>query len=142
MVCTNKMHENTWERVTFLINLMFSRLDNFDGPIFEGRAWRRSLSYRNQSIDHWFLHEITSFSMIETSDMKKLGNIYDRTVFDNNYLLLAVNYSHVVPFKTFDKALNEHLRSAPNYAGWMINFVKMVIIFPCFFYIKWFFFLY
>ena len=123
------------------LRFIFRTLSN----IYEGRfcAWRRSLSHRNQSIDHWFLHEITSFSMTETSDMKKLWSIYDRTAFDNNYLLLAVNYSHVVPFKTFDnKALNEHSRSAPNYYGWMINFVKMVIIFPCFFYIKWLFFLY
>ena len=28
------MHENTWERVTILVNLMFRRLDKFDGPIF------------------------------------------------------------------------------------------------------------
>ena len=30
------MYENNSGRVTFLINLMFSRLDKFDGPIFEG----------------------------------------------------------------------------------------------------------
>ena len=30
------MHENTWEIVTFLINLMFSRLDKFDRSLFEG----------------------------------------------------------------------------------------------------------
>ena len=28
------MHENTCGRVTFLVNLMFRRLDKFDGPIF------------------------------------------------------------------------------------------------------------
>ena len=30
------MHENTRGRVTFLVNLMFRRLDKFDGPIFGG----------------------------------------------------------------------------------------------------------
>ena len=30
------MRENTYGRVTFLINLMFSRRDSFDGSIFEG----------------------------------------------------------------------------------------------------------
>ena len=30
------MHENTWEIVTFLIKLMFSRLDKFDRSLFEG----------------------------------------------------------------------------------------------------------
>ena len=30
------MHENTWGRVTFSVNLMFIRLDKFDGPIFAG----------------------------------------------------------------------------------------------------------
>ena len=29
------MHENTGGRVTFLVNLMFCRLDKLDGPIFE-----------------------------------------------------------------------------------------------------------
>ena len=28
------MHENTWERVTFLVNLMFRRLDKLDGSLF------------------------------------------------------------------------------------------------------------
>ena len=28
------MHKNNGGRVTFLVNLMFSRLDKFDGPIF------------------------------------------------------------------------------------------------------------
>ena len=43
------MHENTLGIVTilikFLINLMFSRLDKFDGPIFKGayiRGWGRA----------------------------------------------------------------------------------------------------
>ena len=31
------MHENTRRRVTFLVNLMFSRLDKFNGPMFGGR---------------------------------------------------------------------------------------------------------
>ena len=31
-----KMRENTLGRVTFLTNLMLSRLEKFDGPIFEG----------------------------------------------------------------------------------------------------------
>ena len=30
------MHENTRGRVKFLVNLMFRRLDTFDGPIFGG----------------------------------------------------------------------------------------------------------
>ena len=30
------MHENTCGRVKFLVNLMFRRLDKFDGPIFGG----------------------------------------------------------------------------------------------------------
>ena len=30
------MHENTCGRVTLLVNLMFRRLDKFDGPIFGG----------------------------------------------------------------------------------------------------------
>ena len=30
------MDENTWGRVKFLVNLMFCRLDKFDGPVFEG----------------------------------------------------------------------------------------------------------
>ena len=30
------MHEKTWGRVKFLINMMFSRLNKLDGPIFEG----------------------------------------------------------------------------------------------------------
>ena len=29
------MDENTWGRVKFLVNLMFCRLDKFDGPVFE-----------------------------------------------------------------------------------------------------------
>ena len=33
---SSKMHKNTCGRVTFLVNLMFSRLDRFDGPIFGG----------------------------------------------------------------------------------------------------------
>ena len=32
------MHNYTWRRMTFLINLMFSRLRKFDGPIFEVRG--------------------------------------------------------------------------------------------------------
>ena len=28
------MHENTLGRVTFFVNLMFRRLDKFDGPMF------------------------------------------------------------------------------------------------------------
>ena len=32
----SRMRENTYGRVTFLINLMFSRRDSFDGSIFEG----------------------------------------------------------------------------------------------------------
>ena len=36
------MHENTCGRVNFLINLMFSRLDKFDGPIFEGAYVREA----------------------------------------------------------------------------------------------------
>ena len=36
------MLENTGGRVTFLVNLMFRRLDKFDGPIFGwGWGWRR-----------------------------------------------------------------------------------------------------
>ena len=30
------MHENTRGRATFLVNLMFRRLDKFDGPIIAG----------------------------------------------------------------------------------------------------------
>ena len=30
------MHENTGGRVTFLVNLMFRRLDKFDGLIYAG----------------------------------------------------------------------------------------------------------
>ena len=30
------MHDNTWERVTFLVNLMVGKLDKFDGPMFGG----------------------------------------------------------------------------------------------------------
>ena len=30
------MHENTWGRVTVLVNLMFCRLDKFDG-LYSGR---------------------------------------------------------------------------------------------------------
>ena len=30
------MHKKTWGRLTFLLNLMFSSLDKFDGPIFNG----------------------------------------------------------------------------------------------------------
>ena len=33
------MHDNTWERVTFLVNLMVGKLDKFDGPIFGGERW-------------------------------------------------------------------------------------------------------
>ena len=36
------MHENTSGRVTFLVNLMFSKLDKFDGPISEGAFIRGS----------------------------------------------------------------------------------------------------
>ena len=32
--CTSKMREKTGERVTFLVKLMFRRLDKSDGPIF------------------------------------------------------------------------------------------------------------
>ena len=32
------MHENTWGWVTFLINLMLSTLNKFDGPILEGEG--------------------------------------------------------------------------------------------------------
>ena len=32
--CTSEMYENTWGRVTFIVNLMFRRLDKFDGLIF------------------------------------------------------------------------------------------------------------
>ena len=34
--CTSKMHENTCGRLTFFINLMFSRLDKFDGIYIQG----------------------------------------------------------------------------------------------------------
>ena len=30
------MHENAWGRVTFLVTLIFGRLDTFDGSIFGG----------------------------------------------------------------------------------------------------------
>ena len=33
------MHENTRGRVTFLINVMFSRLDKFDEPIIRGGVY-------------------------------------------------------------------------------------------------------
>ena len=33
------MHENTCERVTFLVNLMFCRLDKFNGLIFRGDVY-------------------------------------------------------------------------------------------------------
>ena len=37
------MHENTWGRVTFLVNLMFCRLGRFDGSIFRRHMYRGSL---------------------------------------------------------------------------------------------------
>ena len=44
--CTRKMYEETWVTVTFLANLMFCRLNKFDGLIFggggAGRIYRRA----------------------------------------------------------------------------------------------------
>ena len=30
------MHENTWGRVKFLVNLIFTKLEKFDGPLVKG----------------------------------------------------------------------------------------------------------
>ena len=39
------MHENTCGRVTFLVNLMFDRLDKFDGLIFRGLIYGGGEAY-------------------------------------------------------------------------------------------------
>ena len=39
------MHENTCVRVTFLVKLMFGRLDKLDGPIFGRTAYIRDINW-------------------------------------------------------------------------------------------------
>ena len=40
------MYENTLERVTSLVNVMFGKLDIFDGSIFGGIIyWTRGIAY-------------------------------------------------------------------------------------------------
>ena len=46
------MHENTWRRVAFLVNLMFRRLDKFDGLIFEGCVHTEGRIYSGCSLGH------------------------------------------------------------------------------------------
>ena len=43
------MWEKTWGRITFLIKLKFSKLDKFDGPIFEGMyIWRGRMGQKEK----------------------------------------------------------------------------------------------
>ena len=44
---TTKMHENAWGRVAFLVNLMFCKLDKFNGPIFGEGAYMRGAYIRD-----------------------------------------------------------------------------------------------